>query len=34
MIKLLELALLPVLLIVVLAVMLWDVARGKKLDCR
>jgi len=34
MIKLLELALLLVLLIVVLAVMLWDMVTGKKLECR
>lgn len=34
MIKLLELALLPVLLIALLVMMAWDVARGKKLDCR
>lgn len=30
--KLLEAALLPILLLAVLAMILWDVARGKKLD--
>ncbi len=30
--KLLEAALLPILLVAVLAMMLWDVARGKRLE--
>lgn len=32
--KLLEVALLPILLLAVLALILWDVARGKRLECQ